>query len=551
MIEIDNLPEGMREKVKEDIQKYGEWHVSHMLYCAPLGRILTDLQASNTDFCWHQATRHLIEYYAEKDPTPMHFVIAREILKEAKVEENDKKAVDILARELVTYCNKFKEKAIQEKVLDTKFSLKDEGGWLIPATNEQSDLKYESNDLNSLDKCFIDFIFDIGKEGEKKSEQLLENSKERYKSYKENEYSKDDRPFAWSLWISPERSILSPYLSVLCHVLWQDVCKKRWEREVRQVPALTQGVLVITIKPSLSKETRVEVLDNSIKYISEQGTVIATVPCIDPTLLPIIRRGIECFSSLTGHKLLRWEVRTGFENWARREIDHRLINSMGGYEAIANLIGCGNSKKSPTEVKSILYAQAHGYFQDPRGGSGNMIILRETNKLRNGEPTGINIILGEMLLPNFTHLLPHGEKKRLVPITELPPLIGSKNTHAAQAMLQLLILEEFSRQSDVLAKRRSIRLPQQKWEELSHAASLPKSCLNRVIAGWTEDDTTSKAFLEKQGDEYTLGSSYAQVIDFLEHQGVQRETGSQGGIKSSEAKKEHQKRRYTKKINPP
>jgi len=552
MIEIENLPEGMREQVKEDIQKYGEWHVSHMLYSAPLGRILKDLDEKHTDFCWFYAAHHLIDYYAAQDPTPMHFVITRETLIAAKISENEKKPLDKLTRELVTYCVAFKEKLIKLGLINEKILIKDEFGWLVPKPDEEPFFKYEAESINSLDKYFIEFISEIGNEGKKQASDLIKNSQERYEKYKNSNYSNEDRPFAWSLWVSEKRSVLSPYLSILSHVLWQDVCKKAWEREKTNIPALTQGVLVKTIKPPLSKDTKIEITDGTkITCYSEEGKVISSVPCVDPKLVNIICKGMKSFSSLCGHKLLRWQVRTGFNNWTNFVEDPRLICTNGGYEGIANLIGCGNSKRYPSEIKAILHAQAYGHFNFAQGGTGNMIILREIEKHRNGEPSKINIILGEMLLPNFTHHLPHGEKRRLVPITELPPLIGSNNTHAAQAMLQLLILEEFSNQSDRMASKKCVLMPLEKWKEFATESKLPLSCLNKVIMGWTEDDLFSKAFLQKQGDEYTLGMEYSNVTDFLEYQGQQRIDGAKGGHKSAKAKEERVKRKYsrTKKDN--
>lgn len=556
MIEIEKLPEELREIVREDIQKYGEWHVSHMLYSAPLGRILKDLDESHTDFCWYYAAHHLIDYYASQDPTPMHYVITKETLNCVDISENDKKALDKLTRELVTYCCTFRKRLIKEGVINENPPIKDELGWYIPKPNENPLVRYEIEDINSLDKFFIDFLSEIGSEGKKQASDLLKNSQERYGAYKKSSYSNEDRPFAWSLWISEKRSVLSQYLSILSHVLWQDICKKIWDRENKNVPAITKAVLITTIKPPLSKNCKLEVSNETkITCYSEEGKAIAIVPCVDPKLVNLICKGLGAFSSLTGHKLFRWQVRTGFENWANQVDDARLISTTGGYEGIANIIGCGNSKQYPTDVKAILYAQAHGQFQYPHGGSGNMIILREMDKLRNGEPTKINIILGEMLLPNFTHLLPHGEKRRLVPITELPPLIGSKNTHAAQAMLQLLILEEFSNQSDTLFQRSSIQITMDKWEKLAKEAKLPKTFLTRVISGWIEGDLLAKPFLDKQGDEYTLGAAYGNVINFLECQGEQRIVGAKGGERSAANKKKiigrQNSRKKKKDVNPP
>ncbi len=93
-------------------------------------------------------------------------------------------------------------------------------------------------------------------------------------------------------------------------------------------------------------------------------------------------------------------------------------------------------------------------------------------------------------------------------------------------MLQLLILEEFSNQSDRLATQTRSTLPEDAWKKLTKQARLIERQLPRIIAGWTEDDLFYKAFLKREGDEYTLGPTYGKVINFLHYQGQQRLQGA-------------------------
>lgn len=204
--------------------------------------------------------------------------------------------------------------------------------------------------------------------------------------------------------------------------------------------------------------------------------------------------------------------------------DIRLVSTVGGYEGIASLIGCGGSHKAIGTVKALLHAQAYARFSFCDKSQGNLIILREMERHRNGEPSKINVILGESLLPNYTHLLPKGEKRRLIPIPILPPMIGSRNIHAAQAFLQLLLLEEFSDQSRRSVETGSVYLPQEKWIELGKEARLPISSLPKILEGWLE-----QAFLERDSvhkDAYTLGKDYFHLTDFLREQGECRKERS-------------------------
>ncbi len=276
----------------------------------------------------------------------------------------------------------------------------------------------------------------------------------------------------------------------------------------------------------MEKKKNVVIQDSSIAFYASSGKQIASIACIDPKITGLVQRGLEEFSSLIAHRLLRWQIRTGFESWLQKKEDPRLISTTGGYEGIAALIGCSGSHKAIPIVKALLYAQAYARFSFYDGSQGNMILIREAERHRNSEPSKINIILGEFLLPNYTHLLPKGEKRRLIPIPALPPLIGSNNTHAAQALLQLLVLEEFSDQSKIFVAQGDIHLPVQKWSELASTANLPKSILDRVIEGWVD-----QKFLHRTAhDRYAMGEKYSREIEFLRCQGKQREEGKRAAL---------------------
>jgi hypothetical protein len=610
MIEVDKIPEEIRDRFKDDLSTYGEWATSHFNYMAPFGGMLQELKDTDTDFVWFITTIRLITLFGSQDPLPTHFSTAREFLKEQNIE--DDKAIDMLARALVEECRDFKkfilekfdvknitiQKTASEAYLDEhvksflcsiedlpneikrtfsppqqqkpseeiiltqqtssqtplfldtpiKNQVNEEQLLSVPVRTAYPDFTCSQDRCNAVDLAFSEFLQKTGKHGQNCAKEIKESAPYRHKKYQETGYSKIDREGAWSVWIPKDRTCLfSPFLYILVDAIWNDKIQHRWGKEKKNVPALPTLVLMKTIKPSLSKDTKIITEGTTITCYSENGKIISSVPCVDPKLVPLIRDGLEAFSSLSGHKLLRWEVRTGFENWVSEEGDPRLIRTSGGYEGIANLAGCGKNSATIKEIKNILYAQAHGQFIMPNGNSGNMISLMEIEKHRNGEPSKINIVVGEMLLPDFTHKIPKGEGRRLVPITDLPPLIGSKNTYAAQAMLQILVLEEFSKQSDMLATRKCVFISQNRWEELAREAKLQQSYICKVIAGWTEDDLFAKAFLQKQGDEYTLGIDYAQVSDFLEAQGKQRQDGAIGGQKSAEAKKNLAKRKYISK----
>jgi hypothetical protein len=539
IVERDPEP-NQKELITRYENSYGKdadfFIASHPLH----SMVVEETTNRNVPSTWAQLALHQVNLHGKaEDPTPLHFSNCRRLIQIEK-DEASNDVVDKFSRDLLTLCQEFRKQLINQEILE---NLSEDFLFQISPMGDEEVYVRDIDGVLWFDAIFIEFIASIGHAAKKIAQELNDDAKERYATWKSGKGTLHD---VWALWVNPSDPLNAPFLLPFAKALWEVQIKSYKEKVSRNIPALTKAVLTTTIKPPLSKDVELRVEKNHIECY-ESGKLICTVPCIDTKLVNLITKGIESFSSLTGHKLLRWQVRTGFNNWVHGVEDPRLICTTGGYEGIADLIGCGKSKKSPTEVKAILHAQAHGHFVLPQGGSGNMIILNKGKFHKNGEPWEIKIVLGEMLLPNFAHLLPHGEKRRLVPITDLPPLIGSKNTHAQQAMLQILVLEEFSNQSNRLFEQGSICIPFEKWKELAKQAKLPLTSLQKVLTGWTHDDLFAKAFLDKQGDDYVLAASHAPVVKFLSIQGKQRLDGEKAGIKSSEKKKELSEKGYSKK----
>ena len=78
---------------------------------------------------------------------------------------------------------------------------------------------------------------------------------------------------------------------------------------------------------------------NDKHHMIHEGKVIATLPIIDPKLIPAVTKGAGSFNSWYHHNLIRYECRAGFENWASGEADVRLLKFDRGFTEIVEKLG--------------------------------------------------------------------------------------------------------------------------------------------------------------------------------------------------------------------
>jgi len=253
----------LQNAVVESVHKYGEEMTSFFLRAAPYGKMIGDLRTSDSDMVWFVTIVHLINFLdATSDPTPAHFAVARDILEES--ESIDDGAVDVLARDLVNACQKFRKKlslSLKDFEGAETIPLYQDGAPLLPNRDYLSDYIFEKDQCNFLDLVFSEFIEGLGKEGKKASKQVREESRKRYFIFQELGFKENGRPQFWSLWLNREEeapSIFGPYLYMLAKVMWNDVSKKKWEgvssaQLLQKVPVSLFNVMLTTKENTLIK----------------------------------------------------------------------------------------------------------------------------------------------------------------------------------------------------------------------------------------------------------------------------------------------------------
>ena len=538
MIDLEQFPLEMREKIKEDIAKHGEWVVSSYIYMAPLWRMIDELKEADPDISWMVTVRHLINFFGTKDPLPVHYVVARETLEVKKISEN--KAVDMLARELVGACQKFKQFMEKEcrGEIGVPFPLEDEKGYLVPEPGPWDGFIWGKDGCNTIDFLFSKFLEShFSKTGKKASIAILKDSEKRFQVFVNSNFDASNRPLVWNNWINKQNgatTLFTPHLSILADIVWEDTCSLLWARESKNVAALTQGVHPNVVK-LLSCRVETQEIDSQIHLLHEQK-IIANLPTIDPRLIPAVMKGVGSLNSLYHHKLIRFECLTAFENWAAGKPDARLLRFERGYSEISEQLGLKN-RQAAAEIKNILHAQAHLNFQFDDKSSGNLIVLSKFRSSTSGREEGIMITLGPQLLPHYTFQTTKRDRL-LIPVPSLPPLISSSNSHASQASLQMLIMQLFGDQSISLAEEGSIEITEKMWTELAKESGLSIALVNPTKDRWINDGDDGPRFLiSHDNNRFSFGQAYRKEEEFLIEQGLLRKQRQKSGEKSVEARR--------------
>ena len=478
---------------------------------------------SNDFLAFYQAAIAVIHYLSAEDPSKIHYHVAREVLREAggiKL-ENEEKARDLLARELVKECKDFAFRAQSQRffhngIKDKKF---------FPEVVPDECVIFAKDNRLYLDELFSLHISKIGVQGKTLGQELSHASKTWYQNYL------DDRNVSslFRLWIDFERPpYYCRYLKLLAEILWKDRVAAQFEKNKKHLPALTQSVA----RPvSRFLSARAEVVENngqpSVVY---EGKTVAEVAAIDPKLMPLVTKGTQYLNTIYHHKLLRYECKAGFENWAQGRADPRVMRYERGETQIAEILGF-KFKEAPTILRSLLHAQAHMNFYFDDGSRGNLIVLRAFRSRITNREEGLEIILGTQLMPYYTFQTDR-RGRLLVPVPDLPPLVSAPQYHAGQALLQMLIMEEFTNKSLDLAQSGSIEISDDRWNELLKQSGLPYSVFKQALTRWLMDGDDGMRFLiQNEPNRFTFGEKYNKELNFLRSQGlIRKDRQKQGQI---------------------
>lgn len=477
--------------------------------------VLKNARDSKNDFlAFYQAAITAINFLSAEDPFKIHYYVAREVLREAGGTrlESEEKARDLLARELVKECKEFALRAFAKQLFQKSG---DDKSIYVDALPEEQILFAKDGRL-FLDELFALHIAQIGLHGKKLAHEISRVSKVWYQTYLSDQCVMS----LFRLWVDFERPpYYCRYLKLLAEILWKDRVESQFEKNKKHLPALTQSVA----RPvSRFLSTRAEIVANNDQpAVIYEGKTVAEVAAIDLKLMPLVTKGTQYLNSIYHHKLLRYECKAGFENWAQGKADPRVMRFERGETEIAEILGF-KFKEAPAILRSLLHAQAHMNFYFDDGSRGNLIVLREFRSRITNREDGLEIVLGTQIMPYYTF---HTDRRGrlLVPVPDLPPLVSAPQYHAGQALLQMLIMEEFTNQSVDLVRLGSIEISDERWNEFLKQSGLPLSIFKQALDRWQVDGEDGSRFLvQVEPNRFTFGEKYSKELNFLRAQGLMR-----------------------------
>jgi hypothetical protein len=328
-----------------------------------------------------------------------------------------------------------------------------------------------------------------------------------------------------------------------------------WLARVRNVagkhstkrPALSM-VVHEPVADLFSRGLRREEESNGQRALRLPGDVLVRVAHIDASVIPkFVDRGIAAFGGVTAHRTLRWQVFSGHRQALDGAADPRLIRVEGGYAALAHEHLGLRSNTAADEVRAIIEAEHAVEVPLPTGST--RLLIRTFVPAVGRRPSQLELVLGTALLPDYVHTLKRigasGRELRLVPVLDIPGLVGRTNEHGAQASLSMLVAAHMRDHARELVEKGGVTIDEADWQRLATRAGLPVRMVPAVLDRWTQDGSDAPAFLKLvERDRYVLTDAKAHA--FLTEGGRGEIAGSVAG-KASAVSRERAKTRVLRR----
>lgn len=253
-------------------------------------------------------------------------------------------------------------------------------------------------------------------------------------------------------------------------------------------------------------------------------------------------QGIELLGSLNAHRLMRYVARTCWERKVKDpDADFRVLR-FTTYAELAEAAGLRGGNDTATHAQALTYIYDAVRIRLPDGSNGRLWMRTEerVRSIKRGRSGGvISITVSPLLLPHLEPLQCHG-KRSLIPLVEVPPVVGARFA-GQQATLQMLVVRDMREKAIQLYRRGGVEIDPLTWADLAGRAGVPISLLPNVLDCWLGNDGDGHPFLKRAGELWTLADTHAAARDFLIEGGRRSFIGREGGLKARRHKATKQK----------
>ena len=255
---------------------------------------------------------------------------------------------------------------------------------------------------------------------------------------------------------------------------------------------------------------------------------------ISKDLLVDLELKLKKARSVASHELLRYLIRTAYEQLAVGMRSPDTIEVVGGMSALVKSCGLsGATKKYTTEFRHILDLFESITIHEGNNEFRGLIWVNHVQHHGPGQQSIFKIKLNDNLLANYeSKELRKGHPGRsLIPLALAPPpLHGRKNEWSNQYSLQNLVISEFRTEAAELAETGSVEINDLRWVELGDEAELTKSRTLDVRDLWvsgSNEQVRPPMVKAPSTDRYTLNEAvHGTELNMIMSAGMTSNTAS-------------------------
>ena len=409
--------------------------------------------------------------------------------------------------------------------------------------------EYGDHTLLWWDDRLAHYIERIGDHGKRLAKEVRNDACQRWEN-NQRQLTMDGEPengTLWSLWLDYSQEFRFPFLEYLARTVWEDQIRPTHSQaikdEARKYPGVPAPIFSL-IADRQVRGTRIEENKHGqlTLFSPVGGEVLTQIPNVPGVTPNVLRRAAEQFGSINSYRAIKWIIQ-------RAHLEHadgwphagNWVFEGGAGFAAAVFAGPGVDLTSIDKTTKRQYRgrQAKEFediarylmlpMADPSAPQ-NWITLAGGGVTvgRGSRPGRIELSAGAPLRPGWVFHYRKGDRARkIVPVTELPPLVASTDKYGAQAWFWWRFVAEVRLRAAQVAERGGALLRPKDLAVIADASNLSRETIPELLDAWA-DDSKAPPSIERRNDLYRLGPAHPLARAAIEQEGRKELLGAKG-----------------------